>query len=112
MTVLENLEIGGMIGKRPLKERLDEVMELFPDLRDRRAQRAGTLSGGDSRMVACSRALMQDPKLLLLDEPTAGLSPLYVDVFFSKIREIHDKRGVAIVVAEQNAAKLWKWQIA
>ncbi len=66
---------------------------------------AGTLSGGESRMVACGRALMQDPKVLLLDEPTAGLSPLYVDLFMSKVREMHLLRGVAIVLAEQNATK-------
>jgi len=105
MTVLENLEIGGMIGERSLTDRIDEAMELFPDLRQRRYQRAGTLSGGESRMVACSRALMQDPKVLLLDEPTAGLSPLYVDSFFRKIEEIHKIRNMAIVLAEQNATK-------
>jgi branched-chain amino acid transport system ATP-binding protein len=105
LTVLENLRVGGMIGQRSRDERMAEVFELFPDLRDRQAQKAGTLSGGESRMVACGRALMQDPKLLLLDEPTAGLSPLYVDMFFDKIREIHETRGVAIVVAEQNATK-------
>ncbi len=105
LTVLENLTIGGMIGKRSRDERMAEVLDLFPDLRALQAQKAGTLSGGESRMVACGRALMQDPKVLLLDEPTAGLSPLYVDMFFEKIREIHETRGVAIVLAEQNATK-------
>jgi len=105
LTVLENLQIGGMIGTRSRDERMAEVLELFPDLRALQAQKAGTLSGGESRMVACGRALMQDPKVLLLDEPTAGLSPLYVDLFFDKIKEIHHTRGVAIVLAEQNATK-------
>ncbi len=105
LTVGENLNVGGMIGKRSRDERMDEVLELFPNLRDLRSQRAGTLSGGESRMVACGRALMQDPRVLLLDEPTAGLSPLYVDMFFEKIKQIHQTRGVAIVLAEQNATK-------
>jgi branched-chain amino acid transport system ATP-binding protein len=105
LTVLENLRVGGMIGGRSREERLAEVFELFPDLRAKQTQRAGTLSGGESRMVACGRALMQDPTVLLLDEPTAGLSPLYVDLFFEKVREIHETRGVAIVLAEQNATK-------
>jgi branched-chain amino acid transport system ATP-binding protein len=105
LTVMENLTIGGMIGERSRDERIGEVFGLFPDLKAMQAQRAGTLSGGESRMVACGRALMQDPKVLLLDEPTAGLSPLYVDMFFDKIREIHETRGVAIILAEQNATK-------
>jgi branched-chain amino acid transport system ATP-binding protein len=105
LTVLENLQVGAMIGKRSREERIDEIVELFPDIGKRQAQIAGTLSGGESRMVACGRALMQDPKMLLLDEPTAGLSPLYVDVFFEKIREIHESRDVSIVLAEQNATK-------
>jgi branched-chain amino acid transport system ATP-binding protein len=105
LSVLENLYIGGMIGRRSREERIAEVFELFPDLRALQSQKAGTLSGGESRMVACGRALMQEPKILLLDEPTAGLSPLYVDMFFDKIREIHKTRGVAIVLAEQNATK-------
>jgi branched-chain amino acid transport system ATP-binding protein len=105
LTVLENLTVGGMIGSRSREERMEEVFDLFPNLRTLQAQKAGTLSGGESRMVACGRALMQDPKVLLLDEPTAGLSPLYVDMFFDKITEIHQTRGVAIVLAEQNATK-------
>ena len=105
LTVQENLLGGGMIGERSRDERMTEVLDLFPDLRTLRAQKAGTLSGGESRMVACGRALMQDPRVLLLDEPTAGLSPLYVDMFFDKIKEIHETRGVAIVLAEQNATK-------
>ena len=105
LTVLENLRVGAMIGQRSGEERMAEVFALFPDLRAKQAQRAGTLSGGESRMVACARALMQDPKLLLLDEPTAGLSPLYVEMFFDKIREIHEVRDVAIVLAEQNATR-------
>ena len=105
LTVLENLLVGGMMGERSRDERLAEVFELFPDLRSRQAQRAGTLSGGESRMLACGRALMQDPRVLLLDEPSAGLSPLYVDMLFDKFREIQEVRGVAIVLAEQNATK-------
>lgn len=105
LTVLENLRVGGMMGTRPQEERMEEVFALFPDLRAMQPQPAGTLSGGESRMVACGRALMQDPKVLLLDEPTAGLSPLYVDLFMGKIRQMHETRGVAIVLAEQNATK-------
>jgi branched-chain amino acid transport system ATP-binding protein len=105
LTVLENLRVGAMIGERPRDERMAEVFELFPDLKAMQGQLAGTLSGGESRMVACGRALMQDPRVLLLDEPTAGLSPLYVDLFMGKIREMHETRDVAIVLAEQNATK-------
>lgn len=105
LTVLENLQVGAMIGMRSSEERIDEIVALFPDLADLQEQLAGTLSGGESRMLACGRALMQDPKLLLLDEPTAGLSPLYVDNFFEKIREIHETRDVTIILAEQNATK-------
>jgi branched-chain amino acid transport system ATP-binding protein len=105
LTVLENLQVGAMFGSRSRQERMDEVIEIFPDIGARRSQLAGTLSGGESRMVAVGRALMQDPKLLLLDEPTAGLSPLYVEQFFEKITEIHESKGVGIVLAEQNASK-------
>jgi branched-chain amino acid transport system ATP-binding protein len=94
-----------MIGSRSREERIEEVIEIFPDIGARRNQLAGTLSGGETRMLAFGRALMQDPKMLLLDEPTAGLSPLYVDQFFEKIREIHEVKYVSIVLAEQNASK-------
>ncbi len=105
LSILENLNVGGMIGRRSRDERIAEVFDLFPALKDHQAQLAGTLSGGESRMLACARALMQDPRVLLLDEPPAGLSPLYVEMFFEKVREIHESRGVAIVLAEQNATK-------
>jgi branched-chain amino acid transport system ATP-binding protein len=105
LTVLENLHVGAMIGRRSRQERTDEAFALFPDLGERRDQVAGTLSGGETRMLACGRALMQDPRVLLLDEPTAGLSPLYVDHLFEKIKEIHQTREVIIILAEQNATK-------
>jgi branched-chain amino acid transport system ATP-binding protein len=105
LTVLENLRVGGMVGTRSTEERMAEVFDLFPDLKGMQRQLAGTLSGGESRMVACGRALMQDPKVLLMDEPTAGLSPRYVDLLCDKIRAMHESRGVAIVLAEQNATK-------
>lgn len=106
LSVLDNLRVGGMFGGgRSLQERIDDVFTFFPDLKRKLNLRAGTLSGGESRMVACGRALMQEPSLLLLDEPTAGLSPLYVSTFFEAIRRIRVERKVAIVVAEQNATQ-------
>lgn len=105
LTVMDNLRVGGMFGNRSLQERVEEVFTFFPDLKRKLNLRAGTLSGGESRMVACGRALMQETTLLLLDEPTAGLSPLYVSTFFEAIRRIRFERQVAIVVAEQNATQ-------
>jgi branched-chain amino acid transport system ATP-binding protein len=105
LTVRENLSIGGLLSKRSLKERMDEVFELFPDILPRLNQKAGSLSGGEAQMVAVGRALMQDPALLLLDEPTSGLSPKYVDSFFRMIKEIHQKKDVSIILSEQNASK-------
>lgn len=106
MTVLENLSIGAVLLEPKLKkEKIDEIFQLFPALAERSNQKAGSLSGGEGQMVAVGRALMQDPKLILLDEPTAGLSPKYVDIFFSKIQEIHKTKDVSIIISEQNAVK-------
>jgi len=105
LSVAENLSLGAMVGERSKEERLHEVFDLFPRLADRKNQSAGSLSGGEGQMLAVGRALMQDPKIILLDEPSAGLSPLFVDILFEKIADTRTNRGVAIVLAEQNAVK-------
>ncbi|MCL4127687.1 UNVERIFIED_CONTAM: hypothetical protein GTU68_005560 [Idotea baltica] len=105
LSVLENLSIGGRTGNRPKAEKLEEVFALFPRLKERRTQSGGSLSGGEGQMLAVGRALMQDPSVLLLDEPSAGLSPLFVDTLFSNIAETRREKGVSIVLAEQNAVK-------
>jgi branched-chain amino acid transport system ATP-binding protein len=105
MTVRENLSIGGLLSKRSQKERMDEVFDVFPDIFPRINQKAGSLSGGEAQMVAVGRALMQDPELILLDEPTSGLAPKYVDSFFRKVKEIHEKKDVSVILSEQNASK-------
>jgi branched-chain amino acid transport system ATP-binding protein len=105
LTVRENLAIGALVGERPREERMEEVFELFPALKPRGNQKAGSLSGGESQMLAVGRALVQDPDLILLDEPTAGLAPKYVDGLFERMRDIHETRNVSIILTEQNAAK-------
>jgi branched-chain amino acid transport system ATP-binding protein len=103
MTVLENLELGAVLqDDKYFKEDLDRVYELFPRLHERREQLAGTLSGGEQQMVAMGRALMSRPRLLLMDEPSMGLSPALVQKNFEIIKEVHDA-GVAILMVEQNA---------
>ncbi len=104
MTVLENLEMGAyLVSKRgDVKKGLATAYELFPRLEERRRQRAGTLSGGEQQMLAIGRALMAQPRLLLLDEPSLGLAPNLVRTIFEVIREVRD-RGVTILLVEQNA---------
>jgi ABC-type branched-subunit amino acid transport system ATPase component len=102
LTVHENLEMGAFLRDDDFSGQLDAVYEMFPALVGKRRQPAGSLSGGQRQMVAMGRALMLEPKLLLLDEPTAGLSPLFTDMVFDKVKEIN-ATGVAILMVEQNA---------
>ena len=102
MTVLENMEIGGFINKDRFEENVQEVFKLFPILKEKEKQLVGELSGGQRQQVAVGRALMTNPKLLMLDEPTAGVSPIVVKELFEKIIEI-SKTGIAILMVEQNA---------
>jgi len=104
LTVTENLEMGCYLRPKVFRERFDYVTNLFPRLLERRNSRAGALSGGERQMVAMSRALMLEPKLLLLDEPSAGLSPHLQDEVFLNCRAIN-KTGVAILMVEQNARR-------
>jgi branched-chain amino acid transport system ATP-binding protein len=106
MTVRENLELGAYTrtAKREIDADLEQVLETFPRLRERIEQKAGTMSGGEQQMLAIGRALMGRPRLLLLDEPSLGLSPLFVQTIFSVIRNIN-ARGTTILLIEQNATQ-------
>ena len=102
MTVEENLEMGAFIRKDDFSETLEQVFELFPILKDKRRQAAGELSGGQRQQVAVGRALMTQPKILMLDEPTAGVSPIVMDELFDRIIEV-SRTGIPILMVEQNA---------
>ena len=103
LTVTENLQMGGFfLGKSEIEAGIEHVFELFPRLRDRASQRAGTMSGGEQQMLAIGRALMSKPRLLLLDEPTLGLAPLIIAQIFEIIQTIRGE-GVTVFLVEQNA---------
>jgi ABC-type branched-subunit amino acid transport system ATPase component len=102
LTVHENLEMGAFIRTDDFRDKLDEIYALFPLLSRKRTEKVGKLSGGMKQMVAMGRALMLDPKILLLDEPTASLAPILVGMLFEKIIEIN-RTGVAMIIVEQNA---------
>ena len=102
MTVEENLEMGGFTRADDIRNTIDDIFNLFPILKEKRNQNAGELSGGQRQQVAFGRALMTNPKILMLDEPTAGVSPIVMDELFSRIIEV-GKTGVGILMVEQNA---------
>lgn len=102
MTVAENLEMGAFIRTDDFKQTMEQVYEIFPAVYEKRNQNAGELSGGQRQQVAVSRALMTQPKLLMLDEPTAGVSPIVMDELFDRIIEVA-KTGIAVLMVEQNA---------
>lgn len=105
LTVLENLQMGGFfLSKQDISDSIEHVYELFPRLKERSTQRAGTMSGGEQQMLAIGRALMTRPRLLLLDEPTLGLAPLIIAQIFDIIRTIRDE-GMTVFLVEQNANK-------
>ena len=102
MTVEENLEMGAFIRKDDFSDTLEQVFELFPVLKEKRRQAAGELSGGQRQQVAVGRALMTQPKILMLDEPTAGVNPIVMDELFDRIIEV-SRTGIPILMVEQNA---------
>ena len=103
MTVRENLELGAYLRRdATISEDLDRVFDLFPRLKEREKQKAGTMSGGEQQMLAIGRALMANPTLLLLDEPSLGLAPILVDRIYETVREIN-QQGTTILLVEQNA---------
>jgi branched-chain amino acid transport system ATP-binding protein len=104
LTIEENMQMGMFQRPKDFAERFDFVTSLFPELGKRRAQRAGSLSGGERQMVAMGRALMMEPAVLLLDEPSAGLSPVKQDETFLRVHEIN-RAGVSVIMVEQNARR-------
>jgi neutral amino acid transport system ATP-binding protein len=105
MSVLENLEMGAFARNTSASEQMDRIFDWFPRLAERRRQRAGTMSGGERQMLALGRALMNDPQVLLLDEPSAGLAPTVVDEIFAKLQEINREEGISMIMVEQNARR-------
>ena len=105
MSVQENLMMGAYArkNKQMIADDLDYVLKLFPRLKERLQQHAGTLSGGEQQMLAMGRALMGAPKLLLLDEPSMGLAPVLVEVIFDSVAQLNKQRGITILLVEQNA---------
>ncbi|MGD8229741.1 MAG: ABC transporter ATP-binding protein [Desulfobacteraceae bacterium] len=104
LSIRENLEMGGFIRTREaIEEGIEKAFQLFPILADRAKKKAGTLSGGQRQMLGMARALMTQPELLMLDEPSAGLSPKVSEEVFSSIVDIHDRTGTAIIIIEQDA---------
>ncbi|HZQ81092.1 MAG TPA: ABC transporter ATP-binding protein [Gaiellaceae bacterium] len=103
LTVWENLRLGAHVRRGSLKDDFARVFEYFPWLEERRAQQAGTLSGGEQQMLALGRAVMQRPRLLLLDEPSLGLAPLVVAEIFRIVGELNEREGTAVLLVEQNA---------
>jgi ABC-type branched-subunit amino acid transport system ATPase component len=103
LSVEENLELGSLERSRT-RTRIDEMYDLFPRLGERRRQVAGTMSGGERQLLAMARALMPEPRVLLLDEPSAGLAPAFIETVFAKVREINET-GVTVVMVEQNARR-------
>ncbi len=105
MTVMENLEMGMFLERDParVRERIEYVFSLFPRLAERRNQMAGTMSGGEQRMLEIGRALMMDPKLVMMDEPSAGLAPLITRAIFQNIRRLNQEIGLTVLMIEQNA---------
>jgi len=104
LSIEENLQMGAFQDPSRFKERFEKVVSLFPTLGERRKQRAGSLSGGERQMVAMGRALMMEPSVLLLDEPSAGLSPVLQDEVFIRVKEIN-ATGVTVIIVEQNARR-------
>jgi ABC-type branched-subunit amino acid transport system ATPase component len=105
LTVEENLQVGGVRARREFAQRRDRIYDLLPRLAERRRVQAGSLSGGERQLVAMGRALMLDPSVLLLDEPSAGLSPAMVDQTFEHVLTINQHSGIAILLVEQNVLK-------
>lgn len=103
MTVLENLELGAFLQPRRAQEAVERVFTIFPRLAERRRQQAGTMSGGEQRMLEIGRALMLDPQMLLLDEPSAGLSPAFAKTTFETVQRLNEDHGVTVLMIEQNA---------